>query len=186
MGRDKGLVHFLGRPLVEHIILRVADLADEIFITTNQPEGYQFLEYPLIPDIIPGLGALGGLYSALSTARSPLVGVIACDMPFVNPDLLRAEKDILQQTHEAAVIPLHQNGIEPFHAVYRPEICLPAIQKAIGEGLRRVDSWFDQVDIHYLPETIFTKYDPQGIAFLNVNTPEQVQQAEEVARSFRF
>ncbi len=186
MGRDKGLVHFLGRPLVERIIQRVADLADEILITTNQPEGYQFLEYLLIPDIIPELGALGGLYTALSTARSPLVGVIACDMPFVNPGLLRAEKEILQQTQEAGIIPLYQQGIEPFHAVYRPEMCLPAIHQAIEKGLRRVDSWLDQVKIHYLPEAILTKYDPQGIAFLNVNTPEQVQQAEEFARSLRF
>jgi molybdopterin-guanine dinucleotide biosynthesis protein A len=182
MGRDKGLVRFLGLSLVERIIQRVAYLADEILITTNQPEGYRFLDTPLIPDKIPGLGALGGLYTALSTARSPLVGVIACDMPFVSPDLLHAEEEILQQTQDAAIIPRHKNGNEPFHSVYRPEMCLPAIQQAIGEGLRRVDSWFNQVDIHYLPETILKKYDPQGIAFLNVNTPEQVKQAEELSK----
>jgi len=186
MGKDKGLVHFLGQPLVERIIQRLEGLAAEILITTNHPEGYRTLGYPLISDENPGLGALGGLFTALSTATSPLVGVIACDMPFVNPDLLLAEKEILQQSQEAAVIPIHKNGVEPFHAIYRPEMCLPAIHQAIGKGLRRVDSWFDQVNIHYLPESIIMQYDPQGIAFLNVNTPEQVQQAEEVAKSLRF
>ncbi len=178
MGRDKGLLPFLGEPLILRVLRRVERLADEVLVTTNHPEGYHFLNIPLIPDRLPGTGALGGLYTALSASSASLVGVIACDMPFVNPDLLQAEKEILQSGPFAAIVPRHSQGIEPFHAVYRPETCLPVITHALEQGKRRVDAWFDQVMVHYLPETEIQRLDPDRLAFLNVNTPEEVLQAE--------
>ncbi len=88
MGQDKALLPFLGKPLIQRVIERVASLADELLVTTNRPEAYQFLDLPLFPDVIPGRGALGGLYTALSAASQPLVAVVACDMPFASPALL--------------------------------------------------------------------------------------------------
>ena len=68
MGQDKALLDFGGQPLIQHVLSRVTSLADETIITTNHPEGYRFLGLPLIPDLIPDRGALGGLYTALSAA----------------------------------------------------------------------------------------------------------------------
>lgn len=104
MGQDKALLPFLGQPLIQRVIGRVRHLADEVLVTTNQPEGYQFLELPLIPDRIPDRGALGGLYTALDAAHFPLVAVVACDMPFVSPQLLSAEIDRLTDPALAAAI----------------------------------------------------------------------------------
>src|SRR5512138_1280386 len=84
MGENKALKRFAGQVLIERIISRLRPLAQEILITTNQPELYGFLELPLVPDLITGKGALGGLYTALSSACYSYVGVVACDMPFVN------------------------------------------------------------------------------------------------------
>jgi molybdenum cofactor guanylyltransferase len=182
MGQDKALLPFLGKPLIQRVIERVASLADEILVTTNRPEAYQFLDLPLFPDVIPGRGALGGLYTALSAARQPLVAVVACDMPFASPRLLQAERDLLLATSSDAVIPQTEGGTEPFHAVYRQEACLPAIQAAIAADRWRVDAWFPQVKLRLMSPDEVQAYDPGKTAFWNVNTPEELAQAEELAR----
>ena len=81
MGQDKALMPFLGRPLIQRVTDRLAPIADEVIVTTNHPEDYRFLGLPLFPDLKPGRGALGGLYTALSSATCESVAVVACDMP---------------------------------------------------------------------------------------------------------
>ena len=183
MGQDKALVPFLGKPLILRVISRVAQLADELLVTTNHPEEYQFLGFPLIPDLIPGRGALGGLYTALSAAHHDLVAVVACDMPFVNAELLAAELELLITTPCDAVIPQTEDGTEPFHAVYRRAACLPAIEAAITADRWRVDAWFSQANIRLLTPQEIEQHDPQQLAFWNVNTPEELRRAEEIAGS---
>ncbi|MBN1538006.1 MAG: molybdenum cofactor guanylyltransferase [Anaerolineales bacterium] len=183
MGQDKGLVSFLGMPLVQRVIERLAYLAEEILITTNQPENYRFLGYRLVRDLLPGRGALGGLYTALSVTTSPLVAVVACDMPFASPQLLTAEINILSQGTYDAAIPNPDDGMEPFHAVYRRQTCLPAIKAALDADQWRADSWFSQVNVHLLSKEEIHRYDPTELAFWNVNTPEELSRAEERAKT---
>jgi molybdopterin-guanine dinucleotide biosynthesis protein A len=183
MGQNKALMSFLGQPLIARVIQRVQPLAAEILITTNQPDEFAFLDLPRIPDKIAGLGALGGLYTALSASSSPLAGVVACDMPFVNPDLLAAERDLLLKENVDVVLPWLEHGYEPFHAVYRLETCLPAVKKAVEAGKRRAIAWLPDVKVHAMNEDEVRRYDPQLLAFKNVNTPEEFRQAEELAAS---
>jgi molybdopterin-guanine dinucleotide biosynthesis protein A len=181
MGQDKALVSFLGHPLIQRVIDRLAPLADEILVTTNRPDDYRFLGYPLFQDIIPGRGALGGLYTALDAARQPLVVVVACDMPFVSPVLLAAQRDLLISGHYDAVIPRTEGGTEPFHAVYRRLACIPAIQAVIQADKWRVDAWYSKARVYLMSAQETGQYDPQGLAFWNVNTPEELRQAAEIA-----
>jgi molybdopterin-guanine dinucleotide biosynthesis protein A len=185
MGEDKARLNFRGQPLIVRVMERVARLADEILVTTNQPEAYGFLKVPCIPDLLPGYGALGGLYTALSAAQNPLVAVIACDMPFVSPELLVFQRDILVTTSADAAIPRTPERMEPFHAVYRKATCLPLVQAALEKGQRRVDSWLAQANIRYLTHEEITHYDPGGLAFLNVNTPEDLQAAQRLDKEAR-
>jgi molybdopterin-guanine dinucleotide biosynthesis protein A len=184
MGADKALRSFQGRPLILRVIERLAPLADELIVTTNHPEEYEFLDARLIPDAFPGRGALGGLYTALSAASLPIVAVAACDMPFVSQGLLQAQAAILQAEEPApdAVIPMSDGGIEPFHAVYRRGTCLPAVLAALSAGKWRVDSWFSEARIRYLSPDEVARHDPDRRAFWNVNTPEEFAAAEERAR----
>lgn len=182
MGQDKALMPFLGKPLIQRVIERVSHLGDEILITTNQPEKYAFLQARRIQDLLPGLGALGGLYTALYAARYPLVAVIACDMPFVNAGLLLALKDRLIKTDSDAVIPRSPAGPEPFHAIYRRETCLPHIKAALDAGQRRVDSWFAQAHIEFFAPEDVQRYDPLLSFSYNVNTPEELRRAEQEAQ----
>lgn len=178
MGRDKGMVPFLGQPLVERLLERLGDQAGEIIITTNNPAPYRYLGVPLVPDRIPGRGALGGLFTALSAARHALVAVVACDMPFASAGLLGLAVELMKDEAYGGVIPRSEAGTEPFHAVYRREVCLPAVQEIIAAGRWKVNAWFPRVQIYYLEPEEYRVYDPYALAFLNVNSPEDLEAAE--------
>jgi molybdopterin-guanine dinucleotide biosynthesis protein A len=181
MGADKALLPFLGQPLILRPLSRLAGLANEVLVTSNHPERYHFLGLTPIPDRLPGFGALGGLYTALSVARYPYVAVVACDMPFANLEIFALELILLQESGADAVIPRSEAGTEPFHAIYRQETCLSYIQLALEAGKRRVDAWFSDVHIRYLELDEILPYDPNQRAFLNINTPEQLLEAERIA-----
>jgi molybdopterin-guanine dinucleotide biosynthesis protein A len=93
MGEDKALKPFLGRLLIQRVIDRVTPIADELIVTTNRPAEYEFLNLRLVPDLKPGRGALGGLYTAIASAASPLVAVVACDMPFASQMFSKARSN---------------------------------------------------------------------------------------------
>jgi molybdopterin-guanine dinucleotide biosynthesis protein A len=181
MGNDKALMPFLGRPLIQRVIDRLSPIADELIVTTNNPEAYRFLGLPLFPDLAPGRGALGGLYTALNAASQPLVAVVACDMPFVCADLLAALRDALLSSDKDIAIPRANGGLEPFHAVYRRETCLPHIQTALEEDKWRVDAWFAKVDTYFFDQQRLLAYDSDLLCFSNVNTSDELAEAEQLA-----
>lgn len=182
MGRDKGLVPFLGQALIVRVIERVRPLADEVLVTTNQPHDYRFLELPLFEDLIPDRGALGGLYTALSAAQHARVAVVACDMPFVNSNLLKLAQERLLDQQLDAVIPETDHGMEPFHAVYRRKTCLEAVAAALEAGKWRLISWLPDINFAPITREEIQRYDPQQLAFFNVNTPEDLRRAEQLAQ----
>lgn len=181
MGRDKGLAPFLGRPLITRIIERLEPIASEMIVTTNHPEAYQFLGLPLFSDLMPGRGALGGLYTALSAATQPLAAVVACDMPFVRPELLAVQRDLLLEKGVDALVPHLGGGVEPFHAVYRCASCLPHIKAALDADKWRADAWFSKANVLLMRKEQIQTFDPELSSFSNVNTPEELHLAEEIA-----
>jgi molybdopterin-guanine dinucleotide biosynthesis protein A len=183
MGEDKALKPFLGRPLIQRVIDRLSPIADEVIVTTNRPEDYQFLGLRLCPDLKPGRGALGGLYTAIASATHPLVAVVACDMPFASPSFLEAASQLLVQGEADVVIAKSEEGYEPIHAVYRRATCLPAIETAIQADQWKVIAWFPQVKVRVLTPEELKQLDPGGLAFWNVNTPEEFDKAEQLAQT---
>jgi molybdopterin-guanine dinucleotide biosynthesis protein A len=182
MGQDKALMPFLGRPLIQRVVDRLAPIADEMIVTTNSPDDYHFLGLLLFPDLRPGRGALGGLYTALSSATREAVAVVACDMPFASASLIEAANRLLVEEEADVVIPDSGDGLEPLHAVYRRETCLPAIEFAIDADKWRLISWFPQVKVRILQPNEIKLYDPSGLAFWNLNTPEEFAEAERTAK----
>ena len=182
MGEDKALKAFLGKPLIQRVVDRLSPIADELIVTTNRPEDYTFLNKRLIADLKPGRGALGGLYTAIASASHPVVAVVACDMPFASTNFIESAHSLLVQKDADVVIAKTDEGYEPLHAIYRRETCLPAIEAAINADLWKVIAWFPQVNVHTLSPDEVKAFDPSGLCFWNVNTPEEFQQAEAIAR----
>lgn len=181
MGEDKALKPFLGRPLIQRVIDRLRPIADELIVTTNRPTDYSFLNLRLFSDLMPDRGALGGLYTAIASAVHPLVAVVACDMPFASATLIEAMTSLMVEEEADVVICKSDEGYEPIHAVYRRKTCLPAIEAAIDADQWKVIAWFPQVKVHTLMPDDVRQYDPSGLAFWNVNTPEDFSQAERIA-----
>lgn len=177
MGRDKGLVLLHGRPLVRHLLDRVADLGDEVLITTNQPEDYAFLGARLIPDRSPGAGALSGLRTALQAAHGDKVLVLACDMPFVSRPLLIHLIELAPQAD--VVIPRPGGEYEPMHAIY-DKGCLPEIEASLKAGDMRMISFFPRVRVLVVEDDVLGRLDPGGRSFFNINTPADLAQAEQL------
>jgi len=173
---------FLGRPLVQRILERLSSVGEQVILSTNHPDDFAFLNVPAYPDILPDRGSLGGLYTALDRAGHSILAAVACDMPFANPALFKYERLLLCQTGVDVVIPSTPDGLEPLHAVYRRDACLPVIQSALEAGQLKMAGWLSEVNVRIvLPEEV-EHFDPHGLAFWNLNTPEEFRQAEERAR----
>ncbi len=182
MGEDKALKLFLGRPLIQRVIERLAPIADEMIVTTNRPAEYGFLNQRLMPDLRPGRGALGGLYTAISSATSPFVAVAACDMPFASKNFFESAYRLMVKEEADVIIAKTDEGYEPFHALYRRETCLPVIEAAIDADQWKVIAWFPQVKVRILSTDEIEEFDPSGLCFWNVNTPEDFIKAEDLAK----
>lgn len=185
MGQSKALVPFAGRPLICRLIERLAPAADELLITTNEPDQLAFLHemYPdlgirLVRDAFDVRGALPGLYTALNAASNPYVAVVACDMVFASPALVVAEAEALSVSQADVAVPVNKHGFEPFHALYRSAGCLPAIQKRLDQGEKRAQSFFSDVNICEFPQERVLEVEPMGGCFINANTPEELHVIE--------
>jgi molybdopterin-guanine dinucleotide biosynthesis protein A len=182
MGADKAFVRVLGRPLIEDILAQVSDLGAETIIITNQPEGYAYLGLPHFTDVLPDMGALGGLYSALDHSTQPHTFCLACDMPFVVRPLLEHLISLIPEG-DVIVPRLSVDGApeaEPFRAVYA-RACLGPIRAALEAGRRRVISFFPDVRVRYVDEPEINRFDLQHLSFFNVNTPEDLEHARQLA-----
>jgi len=183
MGINKAMMDFLGEPLIARVITRVSSLSDDIFIITKEPQEFNKLPVRIIKDVIPGKGAIGGLYTALVEAKYEFVAVVACDMPFVNMDLLKKAYEVLLECHADVAIPKTDEGYEPLHAVYRIQKCLPAIQNALATEKKRLVSWFPDVNVVEMKSNLIDQFDPEHTAFINVNTRDEYIRAIEIAKS---
>src|SRR3972149_1222884 len=175
MGRDKGLVPLAGKPMLTHLLERGAGRGEDVRITPNRPQDYGFAGVRLVQDTRPGAGALGGLHTALSAARGETVLVLACDMPFASRPLLEHLLSLAPQAD--VVIPKWRGEFEPLCAVYAKQ-CLAPVEAALDAGERRMISFFSRVRVFPLEEPEWSSFDPDGLTFFNVNTPEELAEAE--------
>ena len=176
MGKDKGLMDFGGITLVEYIYQQIREIGDEILLISNQPYEYHFLSIPVYTDVQPGIGALGGLQTALTYSRAPWVLVLACDMPFINIKLI--EFMLSFRDSNDVVVPLlgKKQFAEPFRALYSRAI-LPEIETAIQSGKRRAIAFYKDLRVKGLLQDEIDQLDPEGLTFYNLNTPEDYQNA---------
>ena len=171
MGRNKALLPVAGRPLIQWIAERVRDVADETMVVTRTPDTYAFLRIPVVRDRYENVGPLAGLHAALQAAKKEWVFTLACDMPLVDPVVIRY---MLTLTADADVVmPLVGGREEPLHALYRREVCLPAVERAITAGRRRLISFLPEVRVRYVPERELRAVDPELNSFANANTPTE-------------
>ena len=176
MGRDKAFVELAGKALIERVIERSADLGQaETILITNTPAQYAHLGLPMYQDVLPEKGSLGGIYTALVQAQCPDVLVLACDMPFVSADLLRFM--IAQLGDDIDIVVPRVDGYpQGLHAIYK-KTCIEPIAGQLAADRLKIIRFYDKMRVRYLDEAEYAGFDPQGLSFANLNTPEELEQA---------
>lgn len=188
MGRDKALLDFGGRPLLERVIERAGSVADELLLIAAARPEYARFGIRLVPDRLPETGSLGGIFTAIVEASHSHCLVLACDMPFVNAHLLEFMAE-MPRDYDVLVPSLparrsRQGGdetLETLHAIYT-KACRPAIERQLGEGIFKVVSFFGKVRVRRIPEIEVRRIDPELLSFFNANTPSELAWAERHAR----
>jgi molybdopterin-guanine dinucleotide biosynthesis protein A len=174
MGFNKALALWQGRPLIEHIFTTVRALSDDAFIVSKDQKLFGFLGAKVVEDAVPRHSALVGIYSALRGARYHYCLVVACDMPFLKLDLLRYLAALAP--HYDVVMPVLKRGPEPLHAVYS-KACLSPIEKLLAEEEDKILLFLPAVRVRYVEEEIIRFFDPELASFVNVNTPQELEEA---------
>ena len=179
MGVNKAFARVGKQPIIERVIERVRPLADELVIVANTPSEYTHLALPIFIDLIPGSGPLGGLYTAIIQTRSEHTLVVSCDQPFLNPALLRYLIDL--RAGYDVVVPLNRADYpQSMHTVYGKG-CLGPIRHCIDANRLKVIGFFDDVHVRRVGGAEIDRFDPERLSFFNVNTPDDLKQAERLA-----
>jgi molybdopterin-guanine dinucleotide biosynthesis protein A len=178
MGRDKSQLVLGGETLIARMVRTLGTLCDDLVVVTNTPETLVGLNARLTGDVIPGGGALSGIHAGLVAARHEFAVVVACDMPFLNLALLRHMASLAPGYD--AVVPLWQDQSEPLHAIYSRN-CTAAIELILRRGGGRIAEFYERIHIRHLESAEIARFDPDGLSFFNVNSPEDWIRAQELA-----
>ena len=186
LGRDKAVELLGGKPMIRRVLERVAGLTSEnIVVVADEARGNAL---PLLEDtrvavdVHPGMGSLGGIFSGLAAAGNEWAIVAACDMPFLNADLL----GYLLSLREGAdvVAPVVAGRPEPTHALYSRE-CLPFIEERLRAEELKITGFYGRVRVCYVEERDILRFDPELLSFFNVNSPQDLERALALAAAGR-
>lgn len=171
MGRDKAWLDAGGRPLIERVLERLVPLAAEMVVVVAPGTGLlPDLGARVVVDRVLGAGPLGGLHAGLEASRTAWSFVAACDMPFLNLDLIRYLA-YLRPGHDV-VLPFPTGRPEPLHAFYHQR-CLAPIAASLASGERAMISFLGAVRVRAVSAPEIACFDAEGRSFLNINTPEE-------------
>jgi molybdenum cofactor guanylyltransferase len=174
-GADKSALDVGGQPILARQLEVLSRVASHLFVVGRAPAGLP-AGVPVVPDRIPGAGALGGIYTAIVESPCDRTLVIGCDMPFVTLALLER----LAAEEADVVIPRTVQGYEPLCAIYT-RACAEGIRDRIEHGDLRASVPPAGVRMVELGPDVLAALDPRGAALTNVNTPDDHARARSLA-----
>lgn len=195
MGKDKLLLPVppKGVPLVRHVAERLLPLTAKVTVIANdagvcaavrgiaREEGYRDgvgtesrTAVSCLRDESPGDGPLGGLATGLRVAEQWAL-TVAGDMPFISAACCRYLIESSGVDCDA-VVPVFDGRAQPLHAVYSRR-SLPAVERALAAGMRRMDSFWREVRVRTVEAEAMRAFDPDLLTFTNVNTPSEWEKA---------
>ena len=173
-GEPKALMEIGGRPIVARVAAALDGVVDDLLLVTNTPDLYAFLGLPMVADVFPDHGSLGGIYSGLRAATGEAAFTVACDMPFLRREVVRL---VVERAGRAdVVIPRVGDQLETMHASYR-KTCLGPMEDALRAGRLRIVGWFSRVRVLEIDEAEVARYADPALVFMNVNTPDELAHA---------
>ncbi len=170
-GRDKAFAAVGGEPIAVRTIRLFHDIFPQVLVVTNRPERFRGLDVETVADRFAGCGPLAGVHAALLASRHPHVFVAACDMPGLDPDVIRF---LLGRLGDAdAIVPRWEGDVEPLHAIYATR-CLPAVEACLRAGRHALRDFLSAARVDYVSEEELRAVRGAARSLTNVNTPEEL------------
>jgi len=185
LGRRKAVETICGKSLLERAIEKLRTISSQILVVTSQeqPDLPVACEAEFVVDIYPGGGPLAGICTGLLASQFPYSIVVACDMPFLNVELLRYMIELSEGVD--VVIPRSGKGmIEPLHAIYSRN-CINTIRAQLERGHLKISQALDILRVRYVEQEECRKFDPQHLSFFNVNSMLDLKRAAAIATNMQ-
>ena len=169
-GKDKVVASLGNKLLIEHVIEVIEPIFNEIILIGHKREDLN--TFTIVEDLRPGCGPLGGIYTALSAARTPQSFVFAADMPNLNERFI-SHMISCADDHDV-IIPVWSKGREPLHAIYHKRI-LPVVKTLLDANMFKIYNLLNQVDTLTISEDTIRQFGRPEAMFANINTLHDVE-----------
>lgn len=173
MGVDKAWLVVDGRPLVQHAVDVLGETCNEVLIASGDGRRLAVAEARQVADAVPGSGPLAGILAGLQASRTPLVAVLAVDMPFASAAVLALLAELAATGAHPVVAPVVDGQLQPLHAVWAVGSA-PVLQRRLRQGQRSVTDAATALGVHRVPEQVWRPADPTGRFAQNLNRPGDV------------
>ena len=185
MGQDKAALDLAGQPLLARVVGRLASVCAKVIVIGPRRLAALAPGAAVYPDARPQLGPLGGLATALPFVQTPWLFLTACDMPFIQPELVRHMASLALAAPEAQTVALvTPRGLEPLHALYRRDIGGLVDQALAGERAS-MTSLLSRLRVIEVAPGEAALLDPAGLSSFNANTPAEWRRALALAKAER-
>jgi len=171
--QDKTIFEFRGKPLIQHVFDTIGPLFDSVSIISNETDKFDFLGTDTYPDIVPDLGPLGGIYSALIYAGGARTFIFASDMPFLNRDFITYMSS-LPESYDI-IVPFLNGHFEPLHAIYS-ESCTGPLKDLIDSGEKQILKAYNRVKLRNVSSAEIEPYDDPEKIFTNINYLRDIEE----------
>jgi len=166
----KALAEIKGRRIIEASTELLIKHFTAVYISTNTPELFFYLGLPLIGDVVEQRGPISGIYSSFISTGAPELFFMACDMPFIKPEVIEVIK---KKFHEQdAVLPMHKGLPQPLLGIYSRRL-VPELVERIQQKKMAMWDLLRGITVQFVPEEEMLRADPEGKSFVNINTLEE-------------
>ena len=178
-GRNKALLSIGGKRILDRIYDVFTILFDQVILVTNDPIQYLEWDLDIVTDIFPIRSSLTGIHTGLFYTATPYAFFAACDIPFLKKELIEFLINSVKPNVDI-VIPETSKGFEPLFSVYSKR-CFKPIEAQLEKKIHQIQRIFHKVRVKKIPEDILRAIDPDLVSFYNINTPEDLAKAQQVA-----
>ena len=189
IGSEKAFLEFCGSTMIERTVEIVGEVVDDVVVVARDADQLKRLrhlapEARLTCDPIQGFGPVAGLAAGMAEVEGERSLAVACDLPFLNPDVLELLFD-LAEGYDAAIPVWDEGLIEPLHAVYRADTMARACEDALARGLRRIRAPLEGLSVRSVSVELLRPPDPELLSFFNLNTEEDLDEAGRIEGRLR-
>jgi len=172
LGRNKAFLEIGGKRIIDRQIELFQAIFMDIKIVCKKKEEYNFPGHMVMEDIVGYSSPLSGIYTGLKVSNYENIFVVACDMPFLNIELIEYQLSFAGKYD--VIVPVHDGNFEVLHTVYSKG-CIPFIETMFRENNFRIYDFYKNVKLKIIDHRDIQRFDPEKKSFININTKEEFE-----------